>query len=276
MTLPGDRAPRIPAFEILHAVSIDAPPHAVWQCLVQLGQDRAGFYSYDGLERMVGADVHNVFELRPEWQTRRVGDRVCATPEGYLGGLFGTRPGWNVEAADKDRALVLQNWGAFVIQPDGSGRTRLLIRSTTSNRRIPVWAAAGYCLLRRSAVRDNAVMRRSSPRPRHLGVKAKFWLTLGPRTLFGDGKADLLEAVDRLGSLRRAAHSMDMSYRHAWGLLRELDTAAGFAFLEHSGTGPRTRLRLTADGRRFIEAYRQFREPLTRVVEARFRECFRK
>jgi molybdate transport system regulatory protein len=119
-------------------------------------------------------------------------------------------------------------------------------------------------------------MRRSTPRPRNLGVKAKFWLTIGPRTLFGDGKADLLEAVDRLGSLRSAAQSMGMSYRHAWGLLRELDKAAGFAFLEHSGTGPRTNLRLSTDGRSFIEMYRQFRKPLTRVVEARFRQCFRK
>ena len=109
-------------------------------------------------------------------------------------------------------------------------------------------------------------MSRSAPRPRKLGVKAKFWLTLGPRTLFGDGKARLLEAVDELGSLRSAAQSMGMSYRHAWGLLRELDTAAGFAFLEHSGTGPRTRLRLTKDGRRFIEAYRRFRGPLIDAV----------
>ena len=118
-------------------------------------------------------------------------------------------------------------------------------------------------------------MRRSPPRPRNLGVKAKFWLTIGPRTLFGDGKADLLEAVDRLGSLRSAAQSMRMSYRHAWGLLRELDTAAGFAFLEHSGTGPRTNLRLTAHGRRFVAAYREFREPLNQLIEARFRQCFR-
>jgi molybdate transport repressor ModE-like protein len=119
-------------------------------------------------------------------------------------------------------------------------------------------------------------MRPAAPRPRKLGVKAKFWLTLGPRTLFGDGKAKLLESVDELGSLRSAAQSMNMSYRHAWGLLRELDEAAGFAFLEHSGTGPRTRLRLTTDGRRFVEAYRRFRGPLNDAVEARFRRVFPK
>jgi molybdate transport system regulatory protein len=113
-----------------------------------------------------------------------------------------------------------------------------------------------------------------APRPRNLGVKAKFWLTLGPRTVFGDGKAKLLEAVDELGSLRAAALSMGMSYRYAWGLLRELDKAAGFAFLEHSGTGPRTRLRLTEPGRRFIRAYRRFRTPLIGAVEARFNRIF--
>lgn len=117
-------------------------------------------------------------------------------------------------------------------------------------------------------------MTRSAPRPRHLGVKAKVWLTIGPYTLFGDGKADLLEAVDRLGSLRSAAKSMGMSYRHAWGWLRELDKAAGFAFLEHTGTGPRTNLRLTDNGRQFIAAYRRFRKALNKVIEARFHRVF--
>lgn len=116
--------------------------------------------------------------------------------------------------------------------------------------------------------------RSAPPRPPTLGVKAKFWLTLGTRTLFGDGKARLLESVDELGSLRSAAQSMGMSYRHAWGLLRELDTAAGFAFLEHSGNGRRTRLRLTDEGRRFIEAYHRFRAPLDNAVETRFNRIF--
>ena len=116
---------------------------------------------------------------------------------------------------------------------------------------------------------------RKRTRTPRLGVKAKFWVTLGPGTLFGDGKADLLDAVDRLGSLRSAAASMGMSYRYAWGLLRELDEAAGFAFLEHSGTGPRTNLRLTEKGRRFVESYRRFRNPLDELVERTFRRTFR-
>jgi hypothetical protein len=141
MALPGDPAGRDPSLEIQHAVTIDAPPSAVWPWLIQLGQDRAGFYSYDWLERAFGADVHNVFELRPEWQSRRVGEIVPATQRGYLGGIFGDELGWTVAQLEPPRALVLENWGAFVLLPEQTTRTRFIIRSTMSNRHIPVWAS---------------------------------------------------------------------------------------------------------------------------------------
>ena len=57
MPLPGDAEPRDLARELQHAVTIDAPADEVWAWLVQLGQDRAGFYSYDWLERAFGARV---------------------------------------------------------------------------------------------------------------------------------------------------------------------------------------------------------------------------
>jgi mono/diheme cytochrome c family protein len=141
VALPGDAANRTPAVEIQHAVTIDAPPDRVWPWLVQLGQDRAGFYSYDWLERAVGDDIRNVFELRPEWQDRRVGDVVPATQEGYLGGIFGNRPGWRVAQVEPRRALVLDGWGAFVLMPSDPGRTRFIIRSRAGGPGIPVWAA---------------------------------------------------------------------------------------------------------------------------------------
>ena len=142
MTLPGDRTPRTPHLEILHGVTIDAPPEAVWPWLAQLGQDRGGFYSYDWLERAFGANVHNVSVIRPEWQTRRVGEHVYATDPGYLGGLFGEHPGWVVDLFEPNRVMVLRYWGAFVLVPQSAGGTKLLIRSTISNDHIPAWAAA--------------------------------------------------------------------------------------------------------------------------------------
>jgi hypothetical protein len=142
MSLPGDPFMRQPAYELMHGVSIDAPPEHVWRWLVQLGQDRGGFYSYDWLERLFGADIRNVDEIRPEWQHRAAGDFVRAAQRGYLGGLLGQELGWHVTELHPNRALVLHGWGAFVLQETEAGGTRLLIRSTFSNRRIPVWAAA--------------------------------------------------------------------------------------------------------------------------------------
>ena len=142
MALPGDPPYRAVALELMHGVSVNAPPEQVWPWLVQIGQDRAGFYSYDWLERAFLADIHNVDEIRPEWQRRQPGDFVRATQPNYLGGLLGEDLGWYVMEVQPGRALVLHHWGAFVLQEDGRGGTRLLVRSTLSDRRIPVWAAA--------------------------------------------------------------------------------------------------------------------------------------
>jgi hypothetical protein len=140
--LPGDRSVRNVNYELMHAVTIDAPPELVWAWLVQLGQDRAGFYSYDWLERAFAADVHNVYEIRPEWQHRSAGDFVRATPPNYLGGLFGPNVGWTVSYVDPGRAMVLAKWGAFVLEPAGPGRTRFIIRSSIGAPDAPVWGAA--------------------------------------------------------------------------------------------------------------------------------------
>ena len=141
MSLPGDAPGRNPSCELMHAVTIDAPAEMVWPWLAQLGQDRAGFYSYDWLERLFQADVHNAAEIRPEWQHRAVGDFVRATQPDYLGGLFGRDLGWRITHFDPPRAMVLENWGAFVLEPTPDGKTRLLIRTKMGGPEAPAWGA---------------------------------------------------------------------------------------------------------------------------------------
>jgi hypothetical protein len=77
LVLPGDV--EAPSFYFTRAITIDTPPAAVWPWLMQIGQDRAGFYSNDYLENLTGADIHNADVIRPEWRTRAVGDRVRMT-----------------------------------------------------------------------------------------------------------------------------------------------------------------------------------------------------
>jgi hypothetical protein len=127
--LPGDEFVETPVrYSIQHAVTIDAPPSAVWPWLVQIGQDRAGFYSLAWLERIFGADIRNSDVVLPEWQHRVVGDSVFATQPGYLG-LFEGRLGWRVALVEPARALVLEKWGAFVLVPEGPNSSRLIVRT---------------------------------------------------------------------------------------------------------------------------------------------------
>lgn len=142
LALPGDPPVRHQATELMHGIAIDAPDWVVWAWLVQIGQDRAGFYSYDGLERLFGVDIRNADELRNEWQPRAPGDRVPATQPGYLGGIFGDRPGWQVGEVRPCRALVLDTWGTFAVVPDGPHRSRLLVRSRIGGPDAPVAGAA--------------------------------------------------------------------------------------------------------------------------------------
>lgn len=106
-------------------------------------------------------------------------------------------------------------------------------------------------------------------------LKFKVWVTFGDLK-FGDGRARLLQAIDEQGSLRRAAEGFEMSYRNAWGYLRELERAAGFKFVERApGGGPQSGMRLTERGRRFLERYRKFRSGLDRTVIRHFERSFK-
>jgi len=85
LALPGDK------FTVdkghTRAVLIKATPEEIWPWVVQLGQDRGGMYSYDWLENLIRADIHNIYELKEELQVpRQKGDTIwLANPDRYNG-----------------------------------------------------------------------------------------------------------------------------------------------------------------------------------------------
>ncbi len=127
--VPGDWLGPRAHYRIDHAVTINARADAIWPWLIQIGQDRAGFYGYDPLEHLFGGDIHNADRIVPEWQHREIGEIVRGEQLVYLGGLLGREPGWPIVAIEPNRYLVLDNWGAFVLEPIDSTTTRLLARS---------------------------------------------------------------------------------------------------------------------------------------------------
>jgi hypothetical protein len=131
--LPGDEVMPDADLQVTHAVTIEAPPEKVWRWLVQIGQNRGGFYSYDWLENLFGLDIHNTDELRPEWQELKVGDFVRGAREGWLGGKFDDKAGWYVVGLEPNRHLILRDeidhgsW-VFVLRPFDENKTRLIVR----------------------------------------------------------------------------------------------------------------------------------------------------
>lgn len=105
-------------------------------------------------------------------------------------------------------------------------------------------------------------------------AKVKAWVVFEGGTKFGEGRAELLRLVDRTGSLKRAVEELGMSYRAAWGYLRELERAAGFAFLEPAGPGPRSGTRLTPAARAFLRAFDAFVRSAASHASTSFRSSF--
>lgn len=132
-TLPGDEIKPDPAVQVTHAININAPPTEVWKWLVQIGQGRGGFFSYDWIENLFGLEIHNVSRIVPELQGVQVGDFIRSAHEGWQGGKFDDTAGWFVAELTANRALVLRDeieggsW-AFVLYPTGENHTRLVIR----------------------------------------------------------------------------------------------------------------------------------------------------
>lgn len=58
-------------------------------------------------------------------------------------------------------------------------------------------------------------------------VDGRLWINSGELPLLGNGRIELLVKIGELGSLRKAAAEMKMSYRQAWFNINEMNTNAG-------------------------------------------------
>lgn len=81
--LPGDELVPSPRLKATHAITINAPVENIWQWLVQMGQGRGGFYSYDWLENLFGLNIYSTDEIIPEYQSLKVGDAIPLAPNGF-------------------------------------------------------------------------------------------------------------------------------------------------------------------------------------------------
>jgi hypothetical protein len=131
------------------AATIDAPPSRVWPWLVQMGCDRAGWYSWDRLDN---AGVPSAQHIHPEWQRLSVGDRLASTPSGrawfevatldpqhFLGlrAPIDLRSGRPFDTARPRPPIYVDALWGFQLKEAPEGRTRLVVSGYASAR--PRW-----------------------------------------------------------------------------------------------------------------------------------------
>jgi hypothetical protein len=116
-----------PLGQLTNAIDINAPVEAVWPWLVQMGADRAGWYSYDFLDN---GGRHSAEKVLPRLQHPIPGSVFPALP--------GTTDGFELVACERHQWLIL-GWAdqhngyivtwAFVLRKLDAHRTRLIVRA---------------------------------------------------------------------------------------------------------------------------------------------------
>jgi hypothetical protein len=132
---PDDRFVTGPEVINTRAVTVGAPPRSVWPWIAQFGLGKAGFYSYELLERIVGIPVRNIESVLPQFQQLEVGDEVLLHPSAPGIPVAEVEPGrfvcFCVSPGLEDRferPEPNRSWSMY-LTPAGAGSTRLVLRS---------------------------------------------------------------------------------------------------------------------------------------------------
>ena len=139
-TMPGDELLADVALQTTRAITIEATADRIWPWLVQMGpRPRAGVYTYDFIERLLGIDIENSDRLMPEHQHMAPGDSWPINKRGT---------GIVVRDVQPQRAIVLQwtpglsTW-SFGLYPEGES-TRLISRNRLPGSGPGFWLMAAF------------------------------------------------------------------------------------------------------------------------------------
>jgi hypothetical protein len=120
--MPGDELVSEPSFDSTRAITIDAPPEAVWPWLVQIGYGRAGFYSYDLFDNAARSSAERIL---PEHQEPKVGDWVP------MASRVNETTAFKIKAFEPNQWMLWEKphstWAWKLIPLEGGG-TRLIVR----------------------------------------------------------------------------------------------------------------------------------------------------
>ncbi len=78
--------------------------------------------------------------------------------------------------------------------------------------------------------------------------------------VISQGRVKLLMLIEKTGSLSESAKELKMSYRHAWGIIKKIEEAAGFEVIRtHRGGSDKGGSVLTERGKELLNTYHELK-----------------
>ena len=106
-------------------------------------------------------------------------------------------------------------------------------------------------------------------------ANAKIWIEEDGKLVLSGYRVRLLQLIEEAGSLAEAAKVMGLSYRRAWGKVKELERNLGVPLLESAAGGSGGGgSQLTPEGRKLVARYERFRIAADTALAEAFRVAF--
>jgi molybdate transport system regulatory protein len=108
------------------------------------------------------------------------------------------------------------------------------------------------------------------------GVRSKVWLEFEGKPIMGEGRKEILQAINQFGSILQASRATGISYRRIRGAIREMERIVGSALVrsfrggEHGGGAT-----LTTEAIELMKCYERVSFGVQKEMDARFEKIFK-
>ncbi|MBI5408404.1 MAG: LysR family transcriptional regulator [Nitrospirae bacterium] len=106
-------------------------------------------------------------------------------------------------------------------------------------------------------------------------IRSKIWLEKDGEPVFGGGRRALLEEIEKLGSINKAAKEINISYRKALSYIQSMEERLGFKLVERKAGGKNGGgASLTCEASDFLGRYKMLEEGVNEIINKKFTEAF--
>ena len=106
-------------------------------------------------------------------------------------------------------------------------------------------------------------------------IRSKIWLEIDGETVFGSGRRALLEEIEELGSINKAAKTVNISYRKALSYIQSMERRLGVSLVDRKAGGRNGGgAVLTAEAKILLQRYKILEDGINVLLDKKFMEVF--